>query len=76
MKFKFEFSFEFAFEKVIYNEIRFKNDEACVIGFLEIIKINNVEEIKRVLKSKSFLLMINFDNNLRVDCFKIKMKSA
>ena len=50
LKFKFEFSFEFAFEKVIYNEIRFKNDEACVIGFLEIIKINNVEEIERVLK--------------------------
>ena len=62
------------FEKMIYNEIRFEDDETCVIRFLKIIKINNVEEIKRALKPKSFLLIINFDNNSRINCFEIKMK--
>ena len=74
MKFKFEFSFEFMLEKVIYNKIRFKNDKIYVIGLLKIIKINDVEEIRRVLKSKNSLLMINFNNNSKIDYFKIKMK--
>ena len=38
------------------------------------IKINDVEEIKRALKSKNFLLIINFDNDLKINCFEIKMK--
>ena len=62
------------FEKMLYNEIRFENDETCVIRFLKMIKINNVEEIKRALKPKSFLLIINFDNDSRINCFEIKMK--
>ena len=73
-KFEFEFSFKFIFEKMIYNEIRFKNDKICVIKLLKVIKINNVEEIKRALKSKSFSLIINFDNDLEVNCFEIRMK--
>ena len=75
-KFEFEFSFKFIFEKMIYNEIRFKNDKICVIKLLKVIKINNVEEIKRALKSKSFSLIINFDNDLKVNCFEIRMKST
>ena len=61
---------------MIYNKIRFKNDEICVIKLLKMIKINNVEKIRRALKSKSFLLIINFDNDSRVNYFEIKMKSA
>ena len=38
------------------------------------IKINNVEEIKRALKPKSFSLIINFNNNSKIDYFEIKMK--
>ena len=63
-------------EKMIYNEIRFKNDEICVIKFLKIIEINDVKEIKRALKSKRSLLIINFDNNSGINCLKIKMKST
>ena len=59
---------------MIYNKIRFKNDEICVIRLLKIIKINDVEEIKRTLKSKSFSLIINFNNNSKIDYFEIKMK--
>ena len=66
----------FMLEKVICNKIRFENDEICVINFLKMIKINDVKEIKRVLKSKNFSLMINFDNNSKIDCFEIKMKST
>ena len=61
---------------MIYNKIRFKNDKVYIIGLLKVIKIKNVEEIKRALKSKSSLLMINFDNKSRINCFKIKMKST
>ena len=75
-EFKFEFSFKFIFEKMIYNEIRFKNDEIYVIRFLKMIEINNVKEIKRVLKSKNSSLIINFDNNSKINCFEIKIKSA
>ena len=64
------------FKEVIYNEIRFKNNEICVIRFLRMIKINDVEKIKRVLKSKSSSLMINFNNDLRINYFKIRMESA
>ena len=59
---------------MIYNEIRFENDEIYIIRLLKIIKINDVKKIKRVLKSKSFLLMINFDNDLKINYFEIKMK--
>ena len=61
---------------MIYNKIRLENDEVYVIRFLKMIKINDVREIKRVLKSKSSSLMINFDNDSKVDCFKIRMKST
>ena len=61
-------------EKMIYNKIRFENDEIYVIRFLKMIKINDVEKIKRALKSKSFLLIINFDNDSKIDYFEIKMK--
>ena len=60
---------------MIYNEIRFENNEICVIRFLKIIKINNVKKIKRALKSKSSLLIINFNNDLKINYFKIKIKS-
>ena len=75
-EFKFEFTLEFIFEKIIYNKIRFENDEICVIRFLKIIKINDVKEIKRALKSKRSLLIINFDNNSRINYLKTKMKST
>ena len=64
----------FMLEKIIYNKIKFENNKVYVIRLLKMIKINDVEEIKRVLKSKSFSLMINFDNDSRINCFKIKMK--
>ena len=59
LKFEFEFTFKFIFEKMIYNEIKFKDNETYIIKFLKIIKINDVEKIKRVLKSKRFSLIIN-----------------
>ena len=40
------------------------------------IKINDVEDIKRALKSKNFSLMIDFNNNSRINYFEIKMKST
>ena len=66
----------FMLEKIICNKIKFKNNEICVIRFLKIIKINDVEDIKRTLKSKSFSLIINFDNNSKINYFEIKMKST
>ena len=75
-KFKFEFSFKFIFKKVIYNKIKFENNKIYIIKLLKIIKINDVEKIKRVLKSKSSLLMINFNNDLKIDYLEIKMKST
>ena len=63
-------------EKMTYNEIKFENDETCVIRLLKMIKINDVEEIKRALKSKNSLLMINFDNDSKINYFEIKMKST
>ena len=62
------------FKRVIYNEIKLKNNEAYVIKLLKIIKINDVEEIKRALKSKSFSLMININNDSEINYFEIKMK--
>ena len=60
---------------MIYIKIRFENkDLICDAGLLKMIKINNVENIERVLKSKSFSLMINFDNDLKIDYFEIRMK--
>ena len=38
------------------------------------IKINDVEKIKRTLKSKNSLLIINFNNNSKIDYFEIKIK--
>ena len=40
------------------------------------IKINDVEKIKRTLKSKNSLLIINFNNNSKIDYFEIKIKST
>ena len=37
-------------------------------------KINDIEKIKRVLKSKSSLLMINFNNNSKINYFEIRIK--
>ena len=64
------------FEKIIYNEIKFKNNKVYIINFLKMIKINDVEEIKRFLKLKSSLLIIDFDNNLKIDYFEIRIKST
>ena len=61
---------------MIYNEIKFKNDEIYVIRFLKIIKINDVEEIRRALKSKNSLLIINFNNDSRINYFEIRIKST
>ena len=61
---------------MIYNEIRFENNKVYVIRFLKMIEINDVEKIKRVLKSKNFSLMINFNNDSRIDYFEIRMKST
>ena len=63
-------------EKIIYNEIRFENNKVYIIKFLKMIKINDIEEIKRALKSKSSSLIINFNNNLKVDYLEIGMKST
>ena len=63
-------------EKIIFNEIKFENNEICVIKILKMIEINDVKEIKRALKSKSFLLIINFNNNSKIDYLEIKMKST
>ena len=64
-------------EKVIYNEIRFKNKNLIYnIKLLKIIQINNIGDIKRALKLKSFLLIINFNNDSKIGYFEIKMKSA
>ena len=64
------------FEKIIYNKIRFKNDEIYIIIFLKMIKINNVEKIKRILKSKNSSLIINFNNDSKIDYFEMKIKST
>ena len=64
------------FEKIIYNEIKFKNNKVYIINFLKMIKINDVEEIKRILKLKSSLLIIDFDNNLKINYFEIRIKST
>ena len=61
---------------MIYNKIRFENDEAYIIELLKMIKISDVEKIERALKSKSFLLIINFDNNSRINYLEIKIKLA
>ena len=61
---------------MIYNETKFENDKIYIINFLKMIKIDDVEEIKRALKSKSFLLIIDFDNDSRIDYLEIRMKSA
>ena len=61
-------------KKIIYNKIKFENNEIYIIRLLKIIKINDVEKIKRVLKSKSFSLIINFNNNSKIDYFEIRMK--
>ena len=59
---------------MIYNEIRFNDNEIYVIRFLKVIKINDIEKIKRVLKSKSSLLIINFNNDSKINYFEIRMK--
>ena len=64
------------FKKMIYNEIKFENNKIYVIRFLKMIKISDVKEIKRALKSKNSLLIINFDNNSKINYLEIKMKSA
>ena len=51
---------------MIYNKTKFE----------KIFKINDVEKIKRVLTPKSFLLIIDFNNDSRINYFKIKMKST
>ena len=75
LEFELEFTFKFIFEKMIYNKIRFKDDKTYVIRLLKMIKINDVEEIERALKPKRFLLIINFDNDSKINYLKIKIKS-
>ena len=61
---------------MIYNKIKFKNKDLIYdIIFLKVIKLNDVKDIKRVLKSKSFSLIINFDNYSKIDYFEIKLLS-
>ena len=38
------------------------------------IKISDVEKIKRALKSKNSLLIINFNNNSKINYLKTKIK--
>ena len=64
----------FIFERIIYNKIKFKNDKIYVIKLLKIIEINDIEKIKRALKSKSFSLIINFNNDSKIDYFEIRIK--
>ena len=64
------------FKKIIYNETKFENDEIYIIKLLKMIKIKDVKEIKCILKLKSSLLMISFDNNSKINCFEIKTKST
>ena len=64
----------FMLEKMIYNKIRLRNNKIYVIRLLKMIKINDIEKIKRALKSKNFSLIINFDNDSKINYFKIKMK--
>ena len=40
------------------------------------IKISDIEEIERALKPKRSSFIINFNNNLKIDYFKMKMKST
>ena len=40
------------------------------------IKINDVEEIRRALKLKRFSLIMSFNNDSKIDYLKIKMKLA
>ena len=40
------------------------------------IKTNDIKEIRRALKSKNSLLIINFDNDSKINYFEIKMKST
>ena len=62
---------------MIYNKIKFKNKNLiCDVRLLKIIKINDVEDIKRALKPKSFSLIINFNNDSKINYFKIKIKST
>ena len=64
-------------EKIICDKIKIeKRDLIYDIKLLKIIKINDVEEIERALKSKRFLFIINFNNDLRIDCLEIKTKST
>ena len=62
---------------MICDKIKFKNKNLiCDIRLLKIIKINNIEDIKHILKSKSFSLINFFDNNSKIDYLEIKMKST
>ena len=57
-------------------KVRFENNEIYVIKLLKMIEINDVEKIKRALKSKRFSLMINFDYDSKIDYLKMRMKST
>ena len=63
-------------EKMICNKIKFKNNEIYDIKLLKMIEISDIEDIKRALKPKSFSLIINFNNDLKINCFEIRMKST
>ena len=64
-------------ERITCDKIRFKKKDLIYdIRFLEMIEVRDVEEIKRVLKSKRFSFMISFNNDLKIDYFEIKMKST
>ena len=45
-----------------------------IIKFKKINKMKNIDIINRVRKLKSFSLKINFDKNLKIDYFEIKLK--
>ena len=47
-----------------------------IVGLRGINKVEDVEEIERALKPKSSSLIINLDNNLRVNYFEVEMKLA
>ena len=63
---------------MIYNEIRLEDKNLIYnIKLLKIIEeINDGKNIKRALKPKSSLLIIDFNNDLKINYFEIKMKST
>ena len=50
------------------------NNIICDVKFERVNEIDDVDNINRARKSKSFLLIINFDKSSGVDCLEINIK--